>query len=110
MWKDGAKTAFGRFLWVGVPVVIWVLLSRFELLSETVAGSGTLIISVVLFVLAIPFSMIFRLDTASSYFAFQEMPEAALLVSLLFVLANYLLIGAFMGWLRGRRNESGTPQ
>lgn len=104
--KRGVKSALRAFAWVAVPIVVWVLLLRLDLLSEILTGRGNLIISVILFLLSIPVSIFIRLDKLLIDYGLGLDDEYKLLAMLPIVLANFLLVGAYRGW----RHSLLTPE
>ncbi len=103
------KNAFRVFLWVAIPILLWLGCGYFALIEDRMLSVGNLIISVLLFVLALPFSAIFRLDSIMSAWAGPRNNEAALLAGLIFVWGNFEIIGAYLGW-RKRFLHNPHPQ
>jgi hypothetical protein len=107
-WVLGINKALQRFLFIAIPTVIWSVLLLFEgILPEALRFGFTIAIVVVLFLLSIPLSIIHRLDViladVSSYT--NNSKSAAMLVALLYVMINFIIIGAIGGWLKGRKSR-----
>ena len=85
-----AKAAFQAFLYVAAVVGIWLAVMHFGIIDEGIAGSVTLVLGVLLFLLALPVSAVFHLDQVMLG---QTDNSRALLIALCFVLLNFELIG-----------------
>lgn len=109
-WVRGVISAFRRFLFIAIPVVIWALLLLVDgILPERLLFGLTLAMVVVLFLLSIPLSILHRLDTIlSAVMDFSGSSRSiALLVALCYVLVNFVVIGAIVGFVRGKRRGAG---
>ena len=102
----GAKRACRRFLYVALCVLLWLLLNRFELLDKNLLQSAVLILSVVLYVLALPLSALIRLDSFVASWALEGRQDVAISIALLAVLLNFLLLGGVLGL---RKKVSAVP-
>ena len=105
-WKQGFWHGCKTFVYVGVPGLVWVLLDYFQVLNHTAAFDGDMILAPLLFVLAIPCSIIIRLDQSMQRWAFDENHnEVALLIALVCVFVNFALLGALGGWRKGLKRK-----
>jgi len=101
-WLAGMKTAFRRFLWIAAFIFAWTGICYFEvLIGREYRAVISMLISVLLFFLAIPVSIVFRMDTLMADYAVESFRELALLLALPVVLLNFLFVGAVVGWKRG---------
>lgn len=106
MWQQkvlaGARSGFVASLYVAGPVLFWVIAGRTGLLSMDAYSVGTLILGAVLFILAIPVSLLLRLDAL-----FDSQPHISevtkLLVATFCVMLNFVLWGVIRHWRRARR-------
>lgn len=103
----GAKRAGKRFLYVAACVLLWLVLNRFELVDKDLLQSAVLILSVVLYVLALPLSALFRLDNFVASWALEGRRDVAISIALLAVLLNFLLLGGILG-LRKKASATRT--
>lgn len=97
--------AVKRFMVVAACVVVWILLAELDLFGGNFASVGTLILSVILFLLAIPVSIVFRMDTFLLDQVGQAEEHVLLLWTLPFVLANFLVITNLRNLLRPKGEE-----
>ncbi|MCB0324683.1 MAG: hypothetical protein KDD69_13970 [Bdellovibrionales bacterium] len=100
-WERGVQTALRRFQFVAGATFAWLVAAVFQLLPLPMIDASRLILSVVLFVLAIPTAIILRLDDFSKNWGADGYHNLVILVALLMVLLNFVAIGAVVGWLRG---------
>lgn len=100
-WERGARSGLKRSLYVAAPVLVWMILSIFGLISVSLSTNLLLCFSVALYLLGIPLSILFGLDSFALEWAPDSSNETIMLVFLLVVSLNFTLIGAIRGWLRG---------
>ena len=98
-----------RFRYVVIPIVLWIVAYRFKLFSPAILDPSLLWVAAILFVLGIPLSLIFGVDTLIELdAAYDQM--AAILISLLVVGLNFFLLSAFGAlWRAGLRRLAGRP-
>ncbi len=104
-WERGARTAFRRALYVAAPVFLWMILSLLDLISLSLSTNLSLCFSVLLYLLGIPLSILFGLDSFALEWAPESSNELIMLVFLVVMGLNFTLIGAVRGWLRGEEQE-----
>ena len=97
-WMQGVKKSLKVFSWLAIVVLIWLLLNHFEVLDKSILDTGNFILSIFLFMISIPTSLFFRMDTMMERYAADYSAQVALLAALPLVLFNFMLIGAYMGW------------
>lgn len=101
VWRKSLNSAVRRFLrYVALPVLIWVILLYFSLLPENLLGTGTLILSVLLFVLAMPTGLFLRMDRMMEGWIDSFAAPGGLLAALLIVLVNFVIIALARAWLK----------
>lgn len=109
-WLAGAKKALKPFYWIAAITLLWCCVSFFKLVDPNLAASGTLLISVVLFLLSIPVGIILGMDAMASHYASSFSNEAVLIFALPIMLINFLVIGAYQGWRKSfKKNNATTP-
>ncbi len=105
-WKQGLKRGWMRFRFVAVPALLWIVLSKYQIVNLEAKFAGDVVTSITLFVLGIPVTLLLRLDRFYTQWALDEgRVEVALIIALAMVFVNFLLVGAGMGWLRAKRME-----
>jgi len=108
-WERGARIGFKRSLYVAVPVLLWMLLSLLGLLSVSLNSNLVLCFSVLVFVLAIPLSILFGLHTFALNWAPESSNETIMLVFVLVLCLNFTLVGCLRGLLRGDEEQKNGP-
>ena len=99
-WKAGAVAAGKKFFYVAVPTALWAVLLKMDLLPTAIAEAGTLLLTVCLFLLAMPTGLVLRIDDLASWGEGQFNKPTVLLIVLLVVGLNFILVGAVLGVLR----------
>ena len=88
------QIAFQRFCYVLMPVLLWLLLGKLGVLAQSLHDAGNLILAVLLFVLGLPLSVFFRVDSLRETFGVTE-STSLILLALVIVLLNFMLIAFF---------------
>ena len=103
-WKRGVKTALRRYLYLAAPTVVWCIILKLGLFTPTVTFPVTMVFTLLVFLASIPLGLVFRVDSMidSVYRLTGDSVAIGLLAALGVALVNYMLVGALMGWLRGR--------
>ena len=105
--KDCLKRATLRFRFVAYPTLIWIVIYRFQLFSTAVLDPSLLWAAAILFVLGIPLSPIFGIDTLTDLDSTFN-PLAAITLSLFVAYLNFFvltILGA--AWRSGMRRIAG---
>jgi len=105
-WMLGVKKSLKVFGFFAAAILIWLLLYHFEILDKSILDTGNFIVSILLFVIAMPCSLFFRMDTMMERFAADSSTEVALLAALPIVLLNFMLIGAYRGWSKSIKEKN----
>ena len=103
-WYEGGKAGLKCFYFVAGLTFIWCLISHFQLLSQNIISSITLVISVLLFAISIPTGIFLRMDVLTTTYSTTN--EFALLLALPIVMLNFVFIGAYRGWRKSRSKGS----
>lgn len=103
-----AKKAARPFAYLAVPVAVFVMLMHFALLPANLADILILIISVVLFILSLPVSIILHLETSAASAAVGAR-ENALLIGLAYVYLNFFLLSLLLCILPGHESKKTKP-
>lgn len=108
-WRRGMRVAFRRFLYVAGFILIFNLVSYFQLAPAMFIVEAGLVIAVILFFLALPCSAVLRVDRWVEAWSVPEGQELAIFISLFAVMINFLVLGTLVGWVRGRREDEPAP-
>ncbi len=98
-----------RFVFVAGAVLIWIIVGKVGILGDSVFQSGSMIISAFLFAFALPLSIVFRLDELFVKYGVSDL-SAALGIALVYVAANFALIGALAGGWKQMRGKKGKEE
>lgn len=109
-WMDGVKKYFRIFLWVAGITLLWLTLSYFKVLPPRFVDNGNFLVSVILFLLAIPTGLFVGMSSMLERYAAEGATEIALLSALPIVLLNLMVIGAYRGWSRGFKARQALNQ
>jgi Mn2+/Fe2+ NRAMP family transporter len=98
--KSGLWKGFKSSRYIVVVVFFWLLLLKLGVLPDWLVGSGILLFSLLLFLLAIPLSIFFRLDQLMSAWNYSVSPESSLFIALLLVCLNLSFLGGIRSFFR----------
>lgn len=102
--KQAVSRGAKRSLFVAVPVGVWLLALGGGLMPASVWQPASLVIALILFILALPLSLVLRIDLMEDLGIVGPIPK--LLLAALVVSANFSLLAALRYALgRWRRNE-----
>jgi len=93
-----------RFTYVALALFVWFSLKWVGVLSEDLYNSSVYIAAVLLFFLAMPISLILRLDHLANQMSSQS-SVILLCVALLYVGLNFSVLGLIQGQLRQWRSK-----
>lgn len=112
LWKSTPIRWLKRVAVVGALVCVWLVLGRLGVVGASLYQSGSMIFALVLFVLALPISMLLRLDELFYQFGVDDFAKA-LVVALAYAALNAVMLGALIGrWrdfmkrLRSEKSEA----
>ena len=80
-------------------VALWIVLTTTGIVPPGIESAGVFIVALLLFVLALPISLLFRLDQVAVQHGYEN-STTTLVIGLVFVTANFTLLGALHGGLR----------
>jgi len=104
-WKEGVITALRRFAYVAALVIIWCVVLYTGIAPEMLMGSLTLVLSVGLFILAMPLGLFVRLDNLIGEWSGLYSDIGGLLAALVVIGINFVIVGALAGFLRRKKSE-----
>lgn len=91
--RSAVYVALRRSFYVLLVVGLWLLMYRTELAHPRYLDTGTVILGALLFLLALPTSIVFRLDKLSEVVPLESY-TATLLFGVLIVALNWVIIAA----------------
>ncbi len=109
IWWRVLKRWWFTFGIISLVFLFWLGAASFGLIGRDLFNSGVLIAAVLLYALAFPFSLIFRLDQLTLQWGYDSSITAQL-VALLYVGANFTLLGAIHGWWRQFKSGWKKPE
>lgn len=99
-WQRGVYRGFRWFSYVALVTIFWILVSYLDVLPYGLSSSVNLVLPILLFLLAIPISIIFGLDNIIWESSGGNIHVSELLI-LLTVLINFLCISVCLVLVRG---------
>lgn len=103
--RSAVFVALRRSFYVLCLVAVWLLLIRMEVVHPRYLDTGTVIFGALLFMLALPTSIILRLDKLSEILPVDSF-ATTLLCGVLVVTLNWVIIAALRALLRGGQSAS----
>lgn len=88
----GVRKALRRFAYVSVPIALWLLAGRLDLIGNDIWVAGFPIIGLVTFVLGLPLSIALRGDIFRLRYGVIH-NETLLLLGVVVMLVNFLILG-----------------
>jgi hypothetical protein len=96
-WKIGALQGLKRFSYFAGLFCVYLVFFYAGLIPTGTADSLSLVLSVVIFALGIPLSIILRVDTLSDTFGVLDR-EGLLVLAAIIAASNFAALGALLGW------------
>ena len=96
--KYGAFRGCKAFLYVGVPLMVWIILCAVSVLPINVAQIGCIALTPFVFLLGIPISIIMPIDTIGLKLG--TPPHITLFIAVIVACINFVFIGILRGFFR----------
>lgn len=103
-WEIGAKRGgkYGAIL--ATIVLLWIASGYVGVLQAELFVTGCLVVQTILFLLAIPLSLIIRADVLSEYLPIAQL-SGQLVATLVVTIMNFVMLGAIISYIRRRKDK-----